>query len=155
MLGVPYTQNRKNEEGTMDFEPYLFFDGKCEEALNFYKGVFGGDIAALMRWKEMPADADGPPITPETENRVMHSRFQGNGFAFMASDASPGKTYGEGPISLSIGVTDPAEAERIFNRLAAGGNVEMPLAETFWAKRFGMLTDKYGIDWMINCEAGS
>jgi len=135
----------------MELEPYLLFDGKCEEALNFYKGIFGGNVD-LMRWKDAPADSGGPPITAETKDRVMHGRFKSNGFSFMASDATPGKTYGEGPISLSINLTDTAEAERIFNALAGGGNVEMPMQEMFWGAKFGMLTDKYGIDWMINCE---
>lgn len=139
----------------MQLEPYLFFSGNCEEALNFYKDVFGGEIQGVSRWKEMPKDAGGPPVTPETENKVMHASFKAPGVSFMASDASPGKTYGEGPISLSIGANDVAEAERVFNGLANGGNVEMPLTDTFWGARFGMLTDKYGIDWMINCQLES
>ncbi|MBV8197191.1 MAG: VOC family protein [Candidatus Eremiobacteraeota bacterium] len=135
----------------MDFEPYLFFDGTCEEALNFYKGIFGGETE-ISRWKEMPADADGPSVTPETENRVMHASLRGGDVNLMASDATPGKKYGEGPISLSVGLTDMAKAERIFNALAAGANVEMPMQDMFWGSRFGMLTDKYGIDWMVSCE---
>ena len=110
-----------------------------------------GEIEGLSRWSEMPKDAQGPPVTPETENRVMHANFKGPGCAFMASDASPGKTYGEGPMSLSIAAADLAEAERVFNNLAAGGNVEMPLTDMFWGAKFGMLTDKFGIDWMISC----
>lgn len=136
----------------MQLQPYLFFDGKCEEALNFYKEAFGGDIEGISRWSEMPKDAPGPAVTPETANRVMHATFNGPGFSFMASDATPGKTYGEGPMSLSIATTDLAEAERIFNNLAAGGNVEMPMTDTFWGARFGMLTDKFGIDWMVSCR---
>jgi PhnB protein len=139
----------------MQLEPYLFFaDGKCEEALNFYKGVFNGKVDELSRWKEMPKDTGGPPVTPETENRVMHANFRAPGVSFMASDASPGKTYGEGPMSLSLGTGDVAEAERVFKSLAEGGSVEMPLADMFWGAKFGMLTDKYGIDWMINCQTG-
>ena len=72
----------------------------------------------------------------------------------MASDATPDKTYGEGPLSLCLGTNDAAEAERVFNRLADGGNVEMPLADMFWGAKFGMLTDRFGIDWMINCTTG-
>jgi PhnB protein len=136
----------------MQLEPYLFFSGNCEEALNFYKGVLGGEIQGISRWKEMPNDAGGPPVTPENENNVMHASFKAPGVSFMASDASPGKTYGEGPISLSIGTSDVGEAERVFNGLANGGNVEMPLTDTFWGAKFGMLTDKYGIDWMVNCQ---
>ncbi len=139
----------------MQLEPYLFFTGgKCEEALNFYKGVFNGEIDGLSRWKEMPKDAGGPPVTPETENMVMHANFRAPGVSFMASDASPGKTYGEGSMSLSLGTGDVAEAERVFKNLAEGGSVEMPLADMFWGAKFGMLTDKYGIDWMINCQTG-
>ncbi len=136
----------------MQLEPYLFFRGNCEEALNFYKDVFGGQIEGLSRWSEMPKDAEGPEVTPETENRVMHASFRAPGISFMASDATVGKTYGEGSISLSLGMEQVAEAERVFNRLADGGNVEMPLTDMFWGARFGMLTDKYGIDWMINCR---
>ena len=135
----------------MQLEPYLFFPGNCEEALNFYKEVFRGQIADISRMKDMPKDAGGPPVTPETAEKVMHASFKSPGVSFMASDASPGKTYGEGAISLSLGTSDLAEAERVFNGLAAGGNVEMPLADMFWGARFGMLTDKFGIDWMINC----
>jgi PhnB protein len=136
----------------MQLEPYLFFDGKCEEALNFYKNVFGGTIEGISRWSEMPKDAGGPPVTPETANRVMHATFKSPGVSFMASDASPGKIYGEGPISLSVATSDLAEAERVFNGLANGGKVEMPMADTFWGAKFGMLSDKYGIDWMVSCR---
>lgn len=82
----------------------------------------------------------------------MHATFRSPGVSFMASDASPGKTYGEGPITLSLGTTDLAEAERVFNALAGGGNVEVPMTDMFWGAKFGMLTDKYGIDWMVNCH---
>lgn len=136
----------------MQLEPYLFFDGKCEAALNFYKEVFGGEIEGLSRWKDMPPGSGGPEVTPDTENRVMHANFRSSGVSFMASDASPGKTYGEGAISLSLGTSDVAEAERVFNRLAEGGKVEMPMTDMFWGARFGMLTDKFGIDWMVNAS---
>jgi len=138
----------------MQLEPYLFFTGNCEEALKFYKGVFGGEIVGLSRWSDMPKDAGGPEVTPENGNNVMHASFKSDSMNFMASDASPGKTYGEGPISLSLGTTDVAEAQRVFDGLAAGGKVEMPLTDQFWGAKFGMLTDKYGIDWMINCQTG-
>lgn len=136
----------------IQLEPYLFFDGKCEEALNFYKGIFGGEIEGLSRWKEMPGDAGGPPVTPETENRVMHAYFKSDGVKFMASDASPGKKYGEGPMSLSLDVSDAAQAQRLFDALGQGGNVEMPMQDMFWGAKFGMLTDKFGIDWMVSCR---
>jgi PhnB protein len=136
----------------MQLEPYLFFSGKCEEALNFYKDLFGGEIEGLSHWSEMPKDAGGPVVTPETANRVMHASFKSPGVSFMASDGSPDKTYGEGPISLSVFTDRLDEAERVFNRLAEGGKVEMPLTDTFWGAKFGMLTDQYGIDWMISCR---
>jgi len=137
----------------MQLEPYLLFDGKCEEALNFYKETFGGEIEALAHWSEMPKDATGgPPVTHETANRVMHATFKAPGFSFMAADATPGKVYGEGPVWLSIATSDLAEAESIFGRLADGGNVAMPMADQFWGAKFGMLTDKFGIHWMISCH---
>jgi PhnB protein len=138
----------------MQLEPYLLFDGKCEEALNFYKAAFNGQIEGVSRWSEMPKDAGGPAVTAETANRVMHANFKSDGVSFMAADATPGKTYGEGPISLSVTTTDVGEAERVFNYLAAGGNVEMPMADMFWGAKFGMLTDKFGIDWMVSCRTG-
>jgi PhnB protein len=136
----------------MQLEPYLFFSGKCEEALNFYKDVFRGQIEFLSRWSEMPKDAGGPPVTPETANRIMHATFKAPGVSFMASDGGPDKTYGEGPVSLSIATDEIAEAERIFDRLADGGKTEMPLSDAFWGAKFGMLTDKFGIDWMVSCR---
>jgi PhnB protein len=138
----------------VQLEPYLLFTGTCEEALNFYKDVFRGEIVGLSRWSEAPPNSEGPAVTPETANRVMHASFKSDGVSFMASDATPGKTYGEGPISLSLGGSDLAEAERVFNALAAGGTVEVPLTDMFWGARFGMLTDKFGIDWMVNCHTG-
>jgi PhnB protein len=136
----------------MQLEPYLLFSGNCEEALNFYKEVFRGEIEGLSRWKDMPPGSEGPPVTPETENRVMHATFKSPGVSFMASDASPGKAYGEGPISLSLATTDLAEAERVFNGLAQGGTIDMAMTDTFWGAKFGMLTDKFGIDWMVSCR---
>ncbi len=136
----------------MQLEPYLLFSGNCEEALNFYKAAFGGEIEGLSRWSEMPKDSGGPAVTPETANRVMHASFKSPGVSFMASDATPGKNYGEGPISLSVATSDLAEAERVFNHLAAGGTVEMPMTDMFWGAKFGMLTDKFGIDWMVSCR---
>jgi len=134
----------------MELEPYLFFQGgKCEEALNFYKGLFGGEITSIMRWKEMPPEMEMPAGSGEL---IMHSNFKSPTIKFMASDARPTTQYGDGPISLCLGTKDAAEAKRVFDGLSAGGKVEMPLDNSFWGAMFGMLTDKYGIDWMINCE---
>jgi PhnB protein len=133
----------------MELEPYLFFSGKCEQALNAYVKIFNGKIDGLTRFKDMPAD-QGPQITPGTENNVMHARFAADGFKFMASDGRPGQEYKDGPISLSISVGSKAEADRIFAALGDGGKLDMPMQDTFWGSYFGMVTDKFGIDWMIS-----
>jgi PhnB protein len=88
-------------------------------------------------------------------DRVMHARFKAPGVAFMASDGRPGEEYKGGNISMSIGLDDKKEADRIFNALAEGGTVDMPMQDMFWGAYFGQLTDKYGVDWMINCGNGS
>ena len=137
----------------MEFAPYLFITGgRCEEALNFYKSVLGGEIKDVMRWKDAPGDMGLPA---DMGSRIMHSTFSGPGVSFMASDAQPTTTYGDGPISLSVSTDDEAEAKRIFGALSNGGKVEVPLEKAFWGAIFGMLTDKYGIDWMVNCQTGS
>jgi PhnB protein len=133
----------------MELEPYLFFSGKCEDALNAYAKIFNGKIDGLTRYKDMPAD-QGPQITPGTEDYVMHARFGADGFKFMASDGRPGQEYKDGPISLSISVGSKEEADRIFAALGEGGKVDMPMQNTFWGSYFGMITDKFGIDWMIS-----
>jgi len=134
----------------MELEPYLFIQGgKCEEALNFYKGLFGGEITGIMRWSDGPPEMEMPA---DMGNRIMHSNFKSDSIKFMASDARPTTQYGDGPISLSLSMTDQAEAKRLYDGLAKGGKPEMPLENTFWGALFGMVTDKYGIDWMINCD---
>jgi len=138
-------------KSAIKLEPYLFFTGSCDEALRFYKDVFGGEITSVMRIKDMPEEqrADFPP---ESGDMIMHANFESPSLSFMASDARPGKQYGEGPISLSLGMEDPKLAQQIFDALAQGGKVEMALQDMFWGAKFGMLTDKFGIDWMINCQ---
>ncbi|HEY1682526.1 MAG TPA: VOC family protein [Candidatus Tumulicola sp.] len=134
----------------MQLEPYLFFsDGACEDALSAYTTILGGEVQGLTRFKDMPADA-GPHVTPGTENYVMHARFQANGIAFMASDGRPGQKYLDGPISLSLSVETRAKADQIFAAFSEGGKVDMPMQNTFWGSYFGMVTDKFGIDWMIS-----
>ena len=133
----------------MDFEPHLFFSGNCEEALNFYKKIFGGEITSIMRWKDAPGDMGTPA---DQGNKVMHATFKSPNVNFMASDARPTTQYGEGRISLALGTTDQNEAKRVFDSLGKDGKIEMPLEKTFWGALFGMLTDKYGIDWMVNCQ---
>lgn len=97
-----------------------------------------------------PGDDDHPAGAPEYRDKIMHATFKSPSFTFMASDGRPGKEYAEGPISLSIGMQDAAQAQRVFDGLGQGGNVEMPMEGVFWGSRFGMLTDKFGIDWMVS-----
>ena len=132
-------------------EPYLFFSGTCEAALEAYKKIFGGE-AEIMRLKDAPPEAGFPA---DQGDRVMHARFHAPGVAFMASDGRPGEEYKGGNISMSIGLEDKTEADRIFKELAEGGKVDMPMQDMFWGAYFGQLTDRFGVDWMINCGNGS
>ncbi|HET9046323.1 MAG TPA: VOC family protein [Casimicrobiaceae bacterium] len=134
-------------------DPYLFFDGNCTEAMRFYERTFGGKIEMMMTHKDAPP---GTPVPPGAENRVMHARlvFGDNGRVLMASDAMPGHPYDKMQgFSLSWNSSDAKDAKRVFDALAQGGEVRMPLQKTFWAEAFGMLVDKYGTPWMVNCEA--
>jgi len=136
----------------MEMNPYLTFDGKCETAFKFYEKVLGGKILMLMRYGESPM-ADKTP--PEAKNRVMHARLVVGDKLLMGSDAPPQMYEPMKGISVTLGVEKPADADRIFNALAENGTVRMPIQETFWAQRFGMLTDQFGTPWMINCEQPS
>ena len=132
----------------MELEAYLFFDGNCEEALNYYKGVFGGEVTTLNRYEGSPMEAQVPP---DYKNKIIHAVFQAPTLKFMASDGRPGTQRGEGRVSLSLATRDNAEAERVFNALADGGTIDMPLANSFWGAKFGMCTDRFGLDWMVSC----
>jgi PhnB protein len=130
----------------MQVQPYLFFDGRCEEAIEFYKKTIGAKVEMLMRFKESP---DQSMITPGSENKVMHSCFRIGDTAVMASDGRcTGKPSFQG-FSLSLNAKDEAEADKLFNALGDGGQVQMPLAKTFFSPRFGMVADKFGVGWMI------
>ncbi|HXW76957.1 MAG TPA: VOC family protein [Candidatus Eremiobacteraceae bacterium] len=133
----------------MQLQPYLFFSGNCEEALEFYKSVFGGKIVGLSRFKDMPPSEHG-----EARDGVMHATFESPSFTFMASDGRPNTVYGEGRVSLSLGYDDAAQAERIFKALGQGGKVDLPFSDAFWGAKFGMLTDRFGIDWMVSAPLG-
>ena len=132
----------------MPLTPYLFFDGRCEEALEFYKKALGAEVEMMMRFKESP-EPNGMEMPPGTENKVMHASFRINGASIMASDGyARGQPKFEG-FSLSVEAKDEAEADRVFGALAEGGKVTAPLAKTFFAKRFGMVSDRFGVGWMI------
>ena len=133
-------------------QPYLFFGGRCDEALEFYRTALGAQVDFLMRYKESPEPLPPGRLPPGFENKVMHTTFRIGGNTLMASDGCE-----EGPkfagFSLSLAVPTQAEADRVFTALAAGGQVQMPLTKTFWSPRFGMLTDRFGIGWMVSVAA--
>ena len=130
----------------MQVEPYLNFDGRCEEALEFYKKTLGAKVDMLMRFKDAP---DQSMITPGNADKVMHSRVQiGDAAVLMSDGRCTGKANFHG-IALAISVASEAEAEKTFAALADGGQVQMPLGKTFFSPRFGMLSDKFGVGWMI------
>ena len=130
----------------MHVQPYLNFDGRCEEALEFYKKAIGAKVGMLMRFRDAP---DKSMFTPGNENKVMHSQVQIGDTTVLASDGRcTGKANFHG-IALSISANSEAEADKIFTGLADGGQVQMPLGKTFFSPRFGMLADKFGVGWMI------
>ena len=133
----------------MVVQPYLFFDGRCEEAIEFYKRALGAEVTMLMRFKESPEPHPPGMIPPGAENKVMHSSFRIGDTTVMASDGRClGKPSFQG-FSLSLSVPDDAEAERLFAKLGEGGQVQMPLAKTFFSSRFGMVADRFGVGWMV------
>ena len=133
----------------MQLNPYLFFNGKCEAAFRFYEKVLGGKIVAMMTHEETPI-AD--QVAPEMRKAIIHARLTVGDKVIMGSDAPPDRYDAAKGFSVTVGVEEPAEAERIFAALSKDGTIRMPMEETFWAHRFGMLVDQYGIPWMINCE---
>jgi PhnB protein len=130
----------------MQVQPYLFFDGRCEEAVEFYRRALGAEVTMLMRFKESPDPASVPA---GGEDKVMHMSFRIGESTVLASDGQclGGPTF-QG-FSLSLTVSDDAEAERIYAALANGGRVQMPLAKTFFSSRFGMVADRFGVSWMV------
>lgn len=133
----------------MQMNPYLMFNGQCEAAFKFYEQCLNGKIVALMTHADAPAEQQG---TPEWRDKIMHARLIAGDAVLMGSDCPP--EYFEAPkgFYVSFGVSTPEEAERVFEGLAEGGTVEMPMEETFWAVRFGMVKDKFNTPWMISCD---
>jgi len=132
--------------------PYLFFDGNCREAMNFYRDCFGGDLE-LMTYADGLVDAcpGGTKLTEDTKDKVMHACLTKDGFLLMASDnpmAAP--TVGDN-VSISVHCESIPQTRKLFEALTAGGVVKMPLGDTFWGAHFGMLVDKFGFHWMLNC----
>ena len=136
----------------MSVTPYLFFDGRCEEAIEFYKKALGAEVGMMMRFNETPEPHQPGMCPPGSENKIMHASLRIDGASIMASDGrAQGKPKFEG-FALSISPKDEADAERVFKALADGGQVQMPLGKTFFAKSFGMVADRFGVGWMIIVE---
>src|SRR5712691_5725796 len=134
----------------MQIQPYLFFNGRCEEAVEFYKKALGAEVLMLMRFKDSPEPPQPGMIQPGSENKIMHVSLRVGETLVMASD---GRCTGQASFqgfSLSLAVANESEADRIFAALSAGGQVQMPLAKTFWSPRFGMVADRFGVGWMVS-----
>lgn len=131
----------------MKIYPYLNFDGNCQEAFEFYAKVFGGKILGIQKYGDAPA---GEEINPTWNDRVMHAQMSIGDAMLMASDTPPDWFHKPQGIYVFIQIDEVADAERIFEQLSEGAEIHMPMQEQFWAKRFGMLVDKYGTPWMIS-----
>lgn len=133
----------------MQLNPYLHFNGQCEEAFQLYQRCLNGKIEAMIKFAGTPGEQY---VKPDQRDKIMHARLTAGDTVLMGSDG--GSEHYELPkgFSVSLTVKDPTEAERIFNTLAENGQVHMPMQQTFWAIRFGMLRDQFGIPWMVNCE---
>jgi PhnB protein len=136
----------------MEIQPYLFFDGRCEEAIEFYRRTLGAEPVMLLRWKDCPEPAQPGMIPPGSENKIMHGRLKISGSTVLVSDGEcRGQASFQG-FSLSVTVANNTEAERVFAALGDGGQVQMPLGKTFFSPAFGMLADKFGVSWMVYVE---
>jgi PhnB protein len=133
----------------MQINPYLMFNGQCEAAFKFYERSLGGKIVFKITNGESPMAKDTPP---ERHNQILHARFVVGNNVFMGSDSPPERYDEPKGFFVSLNIDTPEEAERLFAALSEKGTVLMPVQETFWAHRFGMLNDQFGIPWMINCE---
>lgn len=137
----------------MQVRPYLFFNGRCEEAVEFYCKTLGAEVEMLIRYKDSPEPPAPGKVPPGAEDKVMHTSVRIGDTTLMASDGScSGQTSFQG-FSLSIALLNEAEADRVFEALGEGGQVQMQLAKTFWTPRFGMVADRFGVSWMISVAA--
>ena len=132
----------------MQVNPYLFYNGNCEEALKYYQKVLGAKIEAMLPYEGGPADM---PIPADWKKKLMHARITIDGEVIMGSDAPPGHFHQPQGFSVSLLIEDPTDAERKFKALSEGGSVNMAFAKTFFSKGFGMCVDQFGIPWMVFC----
>ena len=133
----------------MQLNPYLGFNGQCEAAFKFYERCLRGKIEAMLSHEGTPMENQVPA---EWRKKILHARLVVGDAVLMGGDMPPERYGAPKGFSVTIGVTEPTEAERIFKALSENGTVTMPLQQTFWAVRFGMLVDRFGIPWMVNCE---
>ncbi|MEP6996090.1 MAG: VOC family protein [Betaproteobacteria bacterium] len=136
----------------MNIQPYLFFNGRCEEAIAFYRGAIGAELVGLMRYKDSPEPPPPGMVPPGSENKVMHASMKIGDTTVMASD---GDCHGQSTFqgfSLSINLRSQSQADQFFAALAEGGQVQMPIGKTFFSPRFGMVADRFGVSWMIHVE---
>jgi uncharacterized glyoxalase superfamily protein PhnB/uncharacterized protein YndB with AHSA1/START domain len=139
---------QEQNQGSAQVQPYLFFDGRCEEALEFYKTALGAQVEVMMRFSQSPEQHPGM-CAPGNENKIMHSCFRIGNTQIMASDGrAQGKPVFQG-FALSVSAKDETDADRMFKALADGGQVQMPLGKTFFSPRFGMVADRFGMGWMV------
>ncbi|HZQ69507.1 MAG TPA: VOC family protein [Terriglobales bacterium] len=133
----------------MQFNPYLFFNGQCETAFKFYEKIFDGKITAMMTHEGTPASEQVPA---EWRKKIMHACLNIGDQRLMASDNPPEHFQKPQGFYVSVQIKEPADAERVFAALSKDGKINLPIQQTFWARRFGMLVDQFGTPWMINCE---
>lgn len=139
----------------MRIETYLFFEGRCEEAIDFYRRVLGAETTMMMRYSESP---DAPPpdkVPPGMDDKIMHASLRIGDRELMASDGNCSGKANFGGFSLTVSMADESTADRVFAELSDGGQVTMPLERTFFSPKFGMLTDRFGVGWMVMVEAGA
>lgn len=133
----------------MKLDAYLFFNGRCEEAIHFYKEALGAEVAMLMRMHESPEPPPPGALPPGAENKIMHASLRIGDNHLLMSDGNSNMTPSFKGFTLSLGVADIAQAERLFAALSDGGQVQMPLGKTFWSPCFGMVEDRFGVGWML------
>ncbi|HYD59851.1 MAG TPA: VOC family protein [Noviherbaspirillum sp.] len=138
----------------MEVRSYLFFDGRCEEALDFYRKVLGAEVTMMMRFNESPEPCPEGMVPPGSENKVMHAEFRIGDSTIMASDGRCGGQPSFQGFSLSLNASTEDEADRLFNALGEGGQVQMPMGKTFFSPRFGMVADRFGVSWMVIVAEG-
>ncbi|MES1244410.1 MAG: VOC family protein [Acidobacteriota bacterium] len=139
----------------MKVQPYLFFEGRCEEAIDYYRQALGAEVVMMTRFKDSPEPASPEMCPPGSEDKVMHATLRIGETEVMASDGmASGNPHFQG-ISLSLTVPDEATADRVFNALGEGGQVQMPLTKTFFSPSFGMVADRFGVSWMIYTVVGA